>query len=98
MTEEEAKELRKKEFVEVTVHGQTTEMLSMEGLERKFQAEHGRRRMVVPSTDILRQQARHGPPLDVTHEEAMEDMKEEFQKLTEPMETKLQAKEAEVNE
>ena len=98
LTEEEAKEMRKKEFVEVTVHGQTTEMLSIEGLERKFQAEHGRRRMVVPSTDILRHQARQGFPLDVTHEEAMEDMKEEFKKLTEPMETKLQAKEAEVNQ
>ena len=85
LTEEEAKVVRKKEFVEVTVHGQTTEMLSIEGLEKMFQAEHGSRRIVVPSTDILRHQAKHCFPLDVTHEEAMEEMREEFKKLTNPI-------------
>ena len=36
LTDEQAKEMRKKEFVEVTVHGKNKEMLSVEGLERKF--------------------------------------------------------------
>ena len=89
LTEEEAKEMRKKEFVEVTVHGKTTEMISLESLEKKFQAEHGSRRIVVPSTDILRHQAKHGLPLDVTHQEAIEDMAKKFKELIEPLETKL---------
>ena len=96
LSEEDAKEMRKKEFVEVTVHGKNTEMLSVEGLERKFQADHGSKRIVVPSTDILQHQAKHGLPLDVTHEEASEDMAEQFKKLTEPVETELDGKKTEV--
>ena len=41
LTDEDAKQMRKKEFVEVTVHSNTTEMISVESLERKFQADHG---------------------------------------------------------
>ena len=98
LTDEQAKEMRKKEFVEVTVHGKNKEMLSVEGLERKFQAEHGSKRIVVPSTDILRHQARHGLPLDITHQEASEDMAEQFKKLAEPMESMLNGKKTEVDE
>ena len=98
LSEEDAKEMRKKEFVEVTVHSKTTEMISVESLERKFQADHGSKRIVVPSTDILQHQAKHGLPLDVTHQEASEDMAEQFKKLAEPMETKLNGKKAEVDE
>ena len=98
LSEEEAKEMRKTEFVEVTVHGKNTEMLSVEGLERKFQADHGSKRIMVPSTDILQHQAKHGLPLDVTHQEASEDMAEQFKKLAEPMEKKLNGKKAEVGE
>ena len=60
MTEEERKEMRERDVVEVTIHGQTTEMFSIESLEKKFQAEHGSMRVTVPSRDILRHQARAG--------------------------------------
>ena len=72
MEEEEAETLRSKECVEVTVHGQTTENFSIIKLKEKCKPEHGSRRIVVPSTDILHHKARSGFPLDVTHQEAME--------------------------
>ena len=52
MKEEEAEALRSNECIEVTVHGQTTDKFSIKKLEEKFQAEHGSKRIVVPSTDI----------------------------------------------
>ena len=96
MTEEEVKVMRRQTAVEVTVHGQTKQDFSIETLEQKLQAEHGRRRIVVPSTDILHHKARSGFPLDVTHQEAMEDMMEEFNKLTVPKERELLSKEVDI--
>ena len=96
MDEEEAEALRSNECIEVTVHGQTTEKFSIKKLEEKLQAEHGSRRIVVPSTDILHHKARSGFPLDVTHQEAMEDMMEEFNKLTVPKERELLSKEVDI--
>ena len=81
MDEEEAEALRSNECIEVTVHGQTTDKFSIKKLEEKFQAEHGSKRIVVPSTDILHHKARSGFPLDVTHQEAMEDLMEEFSRI-----------------
>ena len=96
MDEEEAEALRTKECIEVTVHGQTTEMFSINKLEKKFQAEHGSRRIVVPSTDILHHKARSGFPLDVTHQEAMEDLMKEFNKIYKPREDMLRQEEAQI--
>ena len=95
MTEEEIKEIRKKDVVEVTVHGQTTKMFSVEGLEKEFKKEYRDERVVVPSTDILRHH--QSLPLDVTQQEAMEAMTEEFNKLTKPKEKELQLKEIEID-
>ena len=94
MTEEEVNVLRKQEAIEVTVHGQTTQDSSIETLEEKLRAEQGCRRIVVPSTDILNHKANF--PLDITHQEAMEDLSEKFNKLTVPKESKLLTKEADI--
>ena len=97
MNEEEAEALRSNECIEVTVHGQTTEKFSIKKLEEKLQVEHGSRRIVVPSTDILHHKARSGFPLDVTHQEAMEDLMDEFNKIYKPREDMLRQEEAEID-
>ena len=76
MTAEETKVLRTTECVEVTVHGKTTESLSIEGLEKKFEKESGQIRTTIPSVDILHHQA--GLPLHVTQEEALAEFADQF--------------------
>ena len=83
MTAEQVTALREKECAEVMVHGQTTEKLSIEGLERKFQQETGRTRVTVPSQDILDHNCR-ALPIHVTTQDALEELTNQFRKIYNP--------------
>jgi hypothetical protein len=53
-TEDEIKVMREQECIEVTVQGQNTELVSLQGLETKFQKqETSNARIMIPNKDIL---------------------------------------------
>jgi hypothetical protein len=98
MTTEDIEKMRKKPCVEVTIHGQTTEQLTIEGLERRFQKESGDKRITIPSTDILQHQRKAGLPLHVTIEEVLKDLKEEYENIYTPREEALKEIETKIKD
>ena len=74
LTDVEVKALRSQEVIEVTVHGQTTEKLSIEGLEEKFLKDTGGTRITVPNNDILQHQSRAQFPLNVTSDDVLREL------------------------
>jgi hypothetical protein len=99
MTAEEAIVMRTTECVEVSVHGQTTEQVTIEGLEKRFEKEEaGRCRTTIPSSDMLQHQWKAGLPLHVTQEEALLEVTQEFSKLHSPRDAALKKKNCEVEE
>jgi hypothetical protein len=98
MTAEEARMMRTTECVEVTVHGQTTESLTIEGLEKRFEKESGHIRTTIPSTDILEHQWKAGLPLHVTQEDALAEFADEFSQVFTPRMNILQLKEKDIKE
>ena len=93
MTDGEVKTLRSQEVIEVTVHGQTTEKLSIEGLEKKFLKDSGGTRITVPNNDILQHQYRAKFPLNVTSDDVLQELTELFTNIYEPKEAKIQQEE-----
>jgi hypothetical protein len=80
-----------------TQHGATTETLTIEGLESKFQKENSNNcRITIPSTDILQHHRKAGLPLHVTQEEALKEMGAEFTKISNPRKERLQKKESHI--
>ena len=89
MSVEEVKVMRQTEVVEVTLHGQTTEMVSVEGLEERFQKERGDARVTIPSRDILEHQRKAGLTPDVTSKDVLEELSRKHQELFAVHEVKL---------
>ena len=81
MTAEEVKVMRQTEVVEVTVHGQTTEMVSVEGLEERFHQERGDARVTIPSRDILEHQRKAGLTPEVTSKDVLEELTRKYHEL-----------------
>ncbi len=97
MTPEEARVMRSTGCVEVTVHGTTTNTLTIEGLESKFEKENsGNSRVTIPSTDMLQHHWKAGHPLHVTQEEALREMEAEFTKMFSPKKERLHAMESDI--
>jgi hypothetical protein len=94
MTLEEVKELRGRKCVEVTVHAQHTEIISIEGIEARFQQED-KHRVTVPSIDILYHAS--FPPYDSTSDIFLH-LTEEFTKLMAEKEAILQKEEVHIEE
>ena len=92
MTAEEADTMRTEKVITVRIHGQTTEDLTIEDLERKTATETNSKRITVPSTDILQHQQKSGFPLHFTCKDAESELKEEFRNIVEPREKELQRK------
>ena len=93
MTDEEVKTLRSQEVIEVTVHGQTTEKLSIEGLEEKFLKDSGGTRITVPNNDMLQHQLRAKFPLTVTSEDVLLELTELFRSIYNPKDAQIQQNE-----
>ena len=93
MTEEEIRLMKEQECIEVTVHGQTTEMVSIMKLEERFKGDYGSERVTVPNNDILQHQWKAGFPLHVTSEDVMEEMKKLHREECKPWEEKIQMEE-----
>ena len=74
-TEEEIKAMRETECIEVTVHGQDTEKVSIEGLEDRFQ-QQSVRRITIPNQDILQWKASF--PLHETSEELLTQLSHQY--------------------
>ena len=92
-TVEQIKVFREKECVEVRVHGQTSEKLSIEGLERKFEQDSGGKRVTVPSQDLLNHNCRE-LPLHTTTEDALEELTNLFRQVYVPREEWMKQEEA----
>jgi hypothetical protein len=98
LTAEDVEVMRKKTCVEVTIHGQTTEQINIEGLEGRFLKENGHNRITIPSTDILQHQRKAGLPLHVTLDEALKDLKVEYEKICTPREEALKKLETDIKD
>ena len=90
MTVEEIRVMKEQECIEVTVHGRTTEMVSIMKLEERFKGDYGSERVTVPNNDILQHQSKAGFPLHVTSEDVMEEMKKLHREACKPWEDKIQ--------
>ena len=88
--EETIRKIREDKVVEVTVHGSSTEKVSLEWLEEKFKKE-GLRRTVVPSHDILQYNAKF--PLHETSENFMKELRDEYEKRMLTVEATIEYKE-----
>ena len=97
MTAEEVKVMRQTEVVEVTLHGQTTEMVSVEGLEERFQQERGDARVTIPSRDILVHQRKAGLTLDVTSKDVLEELTRKFQEIFDIKDEKIKKEETKLD-
>ena len=93
LTDVEVKALRSQEVIEVTVHGQTTEKLSIEGLEEKFLKDTGGTRVTVPNNDILQHQFRAQFPLNVTSEDVLRELTELYTNIYNPQDAQIQQEE-----
>lgn len=81
LTAEEVQLMRAQDVLEVTVHGQTTEMISIEGLEEKFQTERGSTRVTIPNRDILEHQWKAGLTLDVTTKDVLDKLSNAYNEM-----------------
>ena len=93
LTHDEVKNFRSQEVIEVTVHGQTTEKLSIEGLEEKFLKDTGGTRITVPNNDILQHQYRAQFPLNVTSDDVFQELTELYTNIYNPQDTKIKQEE-----
>ena len=93
LTNEEVNTFRNQEVIEVTVHGQTTEKLSIEGLEEKFLKDSGGTRVTVPNNDILQHQYRAQFPLNVTSDDVYLELTELYRNTYNPQDAKIQQQE-----
>jgi hypothetical protein len=96
LTPEEVKELRGRKCVEVTVHAQQTEVISIEDIEDRFLQERGQQRVTVPSTDILQYHATL--PSYQTTTDVFQHLTEEFNMLVTEKEDILQKEEVHIEE
>ena len=90
MTEEEIGLMKEQECIEVTVHGRTTEMVSIKKLEERFKDDYGSDRVTVPNNDILQHQWKAGFPLHITSVDVMEEMKKLHREACKLWEEKIQ--------
>ena len=93
LTDAEVKSFRSREVIEVTVHGQATEKLSIEGLEEKFLKDSGGTRVTVPNNDILQHQYRAQFPLNVTSDDVYLELTELYRNTYNPQDAKIQQQE-----
>ena len=93
MTEEEITVMKEQECIEVTVHGKSSEMVSIKKLEERFNEDYGSERVTVPNNDILQHQWKAGFPLHVTSEDVMEEMKKLHREACKPWEEKIKMEE-----
>ena len=93
LAEVEVKTFRSQEVIEVTVHGQATEKLSIEGLEEKFLKDRGGTRCTVPNNDILQHQFRAEFPLNVTSEDVLQELTELYTNIYNPQDAHIQQEE-----
>ena len=93
LTDEEVKTLRNLEVIEVIVHGQTTEKLSIEGLEGKFLKDTGGTRLTVPNNDILQHQSRARFPLNVTSEDILRELTDLYASIYKPQDARIKQEE-----
>ena len=93
LTDDEVKNFRSQEVIEVTVHGQTTEKLSVEGLEEKFLKDTGGTRITVPNNDILQHQYRAQFPLNITSDDVFQELTELYTNIFNPQDAQIQKEE-----
>ena len=93
LTDDEVKNFRSQEVIELTVHGQTTEKLSIEGLEEKFLKDTGGTRITVPNNDILQHQYRAQFPLNVTSDDVFQELTELYTNIYNPQDAKIKQEE-----
>ena len=93
LTDDEVKNFRSQKVIEVTVHGQTTEKLSIEGLEERFIKDSGGTRVTVPNNDILQHQYRAQFPLNVTSDDVFQELTELYRNIYNPQNAKIQQEE-----
>ena len=74
-SEKEIQEFRENKAIEVMVHGNTTEMISLEGFEEKFK-KRGEIRITIPSHDILQHNTKF--PLHETSDDFLKELKSQY--------------------
>ena len=88
-SQEEIETFRQKNVIELTVHGDTTEMVNIILLEEKFKNE-GDQRRVVPSHDILQYTSKF--PLHETSNSFLDKLHKELDKRMKKVETSINEK------
>ena len=94
-TDQEIQLMRDNECIEVTVQGNNKEMVSIQGLENKFQAQ-GQIRVAIPSTDILQWKANF--PLHETSESFLAQLTSEYKVMFKQGEDKIKQEETKMDE
>ena len=86
MSEEDIRNLREKKCIEVTVHGQTTEKVSLKKIADRFKADRDGR-IIIPNNDILQHQ--RNLPLHETSEDVFKVISAEYKDLFRKKEEEL---------
>ena len=95
MTEKEIKDLRERECIEVTVQGNNTEVISIQGLEERFKKKESNR-ITIPSQDILQWNQKF--PLHETCDDFLTELNNLFNALYEEGKSKITENESKIEE
>ena len=92
---ERIKKIREDKVIEVTVHGQTTRKVSIEGLEDTFRKQ-GEQRVTIPSQDILQHNAKF--LLHETSNDFLKKLSDQYKENVKIAELKIKEKESLIEE